>query len=74
MQNTENKFKHDGLWYIAVEQESCTNCAFSCAQSIDHMGGCSLPRALPDCCAGGRDDNRDVIFVRSDVDNLEGEK
>lgn len=28
MENTENKFKHDGLWYIAVEQDGCRNCAF----------------------------------------------
>lgn len=72
MQNTENKFKHDGLWYIAVEQDGCRNCDF-CAINT----GCVLDKtfcAVPACNKVYRQDNRNVIFVRSYVDNLGGEK
>lgn len=72
MQNTENKFKHDGLWYIAVEQDGCRNCDF-CAINT----GCVLDQTfctVPACNKGDRKDNRNVIFVRSDVDNLGGEE
>ncbi len=62
MQNTENKFKHDGLWYIAVEEESCRGCDF-----INDANKCI---ETPPCHQCGRQDNRNVIFVRSDVDNL----
>ena len=75
MQNTENKFKHDGLWYIAVEEESCRGC-----------DGCDFGSSQPACtapdpelsdvppCGANRKDNRNAIFVRSDVDNLGDEK
>ena len=66
MQNTENKFKHDGLWYIAVEEESCRNCDF-----IDNTNMCI---EAPPCVSGQRQDNRNVIFVESDVDNLGDEE
>ena len=72
MQNTENKFKHDGLWYIAVEQDGCRNCEFSAINA-----GCVLDQTycnVPACSKCDRQDNRNVIFVRSDVDNLGGEK
>jgi hypothetical protein len=70
MQNTENKFKHDGLWYIAVEQYGCRNCAFNvkgndCNNIQDELVACNFQN---------RSDNRDVIFVRSDVDNLGDEE
>ena len=72
MQNTENKFKHDGLWYIAVEEESCRGCDFGSSQP-----SCTAPdpelSAVPPCGAN-RKDNRNVIFVESDVDNLGGEE
>jgi len=67
MQNTENKFKHDGLWYIAVEQDGCRNCEFKTTT------GCELDSIfcdVPECGMQDRQDNRNAIFVRSDVDNL----
>ena len=70
MQNTENKFKHDGLWYIAVEQDGCRNCDFR-----NNDGDCEIACVdSPKCYADGRQDNRNVIFVRSDVDNLGDEE
>ena len=66
MENTENKFKHDGLWYIAVEEESCRGCDF-----INKKDKCI---EIPQCHHCRRKDNRNVIFVRSDVDNLGGEE
>ena len=65
MQNTENKFKHDGLWYIAVEEDSCRGCDFKDAIMCTN---------IPPCSKCDRQDNRNVIFVRSDVDNLGDEK
>ena len=69
MQNTENKFKHDDLWYIAVEQDGCRNCEFSnnkkCTANDDIVPACNFME---------REDVKDVIFVRSDVDNLGDEK
>ena len=63
MENTENKFKHDGLWYIAVDGDlSCRGCAF-----INDANKCI---ETPPCYQEGRQDNRNVIFVRSDVGNL----
>ena len=63
MQNTENKFKHDGLWYIAIDGDlSCRGCDF-----IDDANKCIK---APPCGSCKRKDNRNVIFVRSDVDNL----
>lgn len=67
MQNTENKFKHDGLWYIAVEQDGCRNCEFK-------SGWPNKCLMVPNCVSGQRKDNRNVIFVRSDVDNLGDEE
>lgn len=67
MTNTENKFKHDGFWYIAVEQDGCRNCAFQSGWP----NKCIL---VPNCVSGQRQDNRNVIFVESDVDNLGGEE
>ena len=70
MQNTENKFKHDGLWYIAVEESSCRNCDF-----MRDDGGCSAEqKRIPMCDSEQRQDNRNVIFVESDVDNLGDEE
>ena len=76
MQNTENKFKHDGLWYIAVEEEpcrGCDGCDFGSSQPA-----CTAPdpelSAVPQCTSDKRKDNRNVIFVRSDVDNLGDEE
>ena len=67
MQNTENKFKNNGLWYIAVEEDSCRGCEFQyCWPNV-----CV---DLPQCTNDKRKDNCNVIFVRSDVDNLGGEE
>ena len=66
MENTENKFKHNSLWYIAVEQDGCRNCDFSCKQSHENMWGCSAPYGAPECCAEGRSDKCNVIFVERD--------
>jgi len=75
MQNTENKFKHDGLWYISDNKpintelilfDECDGCAFE----NDNKGCGDAPR----CYAHGRQDNLNVIFVRSDVDNLGDEE
>ena len=71
MENTENKFKRDGLWYIAVEEESCRGCDgcdFGSSQPA-----CTAPSNVPPCGAN-RKDKRNVIFVRSDVDNLGDEE
>ena len=72
MQNTENKFKHDGLWYIAVEEESCRGCDFGCSQSTCTAPDPELSDVPP--CGANRKDNRNVIFVESDVDNLGDEE
>ena len=70
MENTENKFKHDGVWYIAVEQDGCRNCAFKTYDSR-----CYFPVGVDIWCSrDGRNDNRSVIFVESDADNLGDEE
>ena len=72
MENTENKFKHEGVWYIAVEEESCMRCAFYAADKR-----CSAPEPesnLVPRCDTGRSDKRIVIFVESDADNLGDEE
>lgn len=68
MQNTENKFKHDSVIYVANENVKldCSGCAF---KHDDKSCG-----DTPNCYADGRQDNRNVIFVRSDADNLGDEK
>lgn len=72
MENTENRFKYNGLWYIAVEEDSCRCCAF---------GECQEKCAAPDPeysevppCGANRKDNRNVIFVKSDADNFGDEE
>ena len=72
MQNTENKFKHDGLWYIAAEEESCRGCDFGISQPTCTAPDPELSNVPP--CGANRKDNRNVIFVRSDVDNLGDEE
>ena len=70
MQNTENKFKYNGAWYIAVEQDGCRNCDFKKGKQ-----DCSVQfLSIPACRKEERKDNRNVIFVRSDVDNLGDEE
>ena len=71
MQNTENKFKHDGLWYIAVEEELCRCCDFKRGKH-----GCMVQfiDSVPQCTSDKRKDNRSVIFVESDVDKLGDEE
>jgi len=69
MQNTENKFKHDGLWYIAVEEESCRGCDF------DNSGECAMQYIEEHQCGADKiKGTPSVIFVRSDVDNLGDEE
>ena len=70
MDNTENRFKHDGVWYIAVEQGGCRNCAFKTGKS-----GCKVTfQSVPACRNEERKDNRSVIFVESDADNFGDEQ
>jgi hypothetical protein len=72
MQNTENRFKHEGVWYIAVIESSCRFCAFreykDCASPDPHEGN------VPHCGRVSRKDKRDVIFVKSDADNFGDEE
>ena len=73
MENTENKFKHDGLWYIAVEQGGCRNCAFDTNKPTQ----CNLDLVEDmniSCSRFYRKDNRSVIFVEIDADNLGDEE
>ena len=72
MNNTENRFQHEGVWYIEIEEESCRGCAFGECQEK-----CIAPD--PECsdvppCGVSRKDNRSVIFVESDTDNKGGEE
>ena len=69
MDNTENRFKHEGVWYIAVEQGGCRNCAFSDGKK------CSAnDEIVPACNEFERKDKLNVIFVESDADNFGGEE
>jgi len=66
MDNTENKFKQNGVWYIAVEQDGCRNCAFKTYDSR-----CCFPVELDIWCSiEERRDKRSVIFIESDADNF----
>jgi len=49
-------------------QDGCRNCDLSSAYGMCTIG--SDYRNVPPCGRHERKDNRDVIFVRSDVDNL----
>lgn len=70
MDNTENRFKHEGVWYIAVEQGGCRNCTFKVGKN-----GCKVTfKSIPACRKEERKDNRSVIFVESDTDNKGGEE
>lgn len=69
MDNTENRFKHEGVWYIAVEQDGCRNCAFS-----DRKKCSANDEIVPACNEFKRKDKLSVIFVESDVDNQGGEE
>ena len=69
MENTENKFNYNGLWYVAVEQDGCRNCAFS-----DGKKCFANDETVPACNEFERKDNRNVIFVESDADNFGGEE
>jgi len=55
---SENRFKVHGRWYIAKEQQymRCDKCAF-----LDDGEGCFK---APNCIASKRRDNRIVYFVR----------
>ena len=74
MQNTENKFNHNGLWYIAVEQDGCRNCEFDTGKNSHVCKLDLIPNLCPGCSKCDRQDNRSVIFVESDVDNLGDEE
>lgn len=70
MQNTENKFKYDGLRYesadIIDDVITCTGCAGYYSRKI-----CL---SAPVCYASDRQDRRNIIFVHSGVDNLGDEE
>ena len=67
MENTENKFNYNDVWYIAVEEESCRGCAF------ERRGECKAPN-MAQPCGSKRKDNRSVIFVESSADNFGDEE
>lgn len=70
MTNTENRFKHEGVWYIAVEQDGCRNCDFKIGRNR-----CMVTfKDVPACTMQIRKDKRDVIFVESDADNFGDEE
>ena len=70
METTENKFKYNGVWYIAVEEESCRSCAFKTGR-----WGCIVKfENVPACGKEERKDNRNVIFVESDTNNFGDEE
>ena len=70
MENTENKFKHEGVWYIAVEQDGCRNCVFKAGKN-----GCKVAfKSIQAYRKEERKDNRYVIFVESDADNFGDEE
>ena len=70
MEGTEKRFKHDGIWYIAVEQGGCRNCAFKTGKN-----GCKVTfKIVPACRKEEIKDNRSVIFVESDADNFGDEE
>ena len=69
MTNTENRFKHEGVWYVASDEiftYNCIGCACDCNSSL-----CA---ELPPCSGAVRKDGRGVIFVESDTDNQGGEE
>ena len=70
MDNTENRFKHEDVWYIATEQDGCRNCTFKTGKN-----GCKVTfQSIPACRKEERKDNRSVIFVESDADNFGDEE
>lgn len=69
MDSTENRFKYEGVWYIAVEQDGCRNCAFSDGKK------CSANDEIVTACNEfERKDKLNMIFVESDADNQGGEE
>lgn len=73
MENTENRFKYEGVWYIAVETDGCRNCAFN----INKPTRCNIDLVEDlniGCSRFYRKDNRNVIFVESDAYNQGGEE
>ncbi len=63
MTNTENKFKHNGVWYKAIDSVSVCE---GCAGEFDDK----LCAKSPSCYDFERIDKREVIFVKSDADNF----
>jgi len=69
MENTEKRFQYEGVWFIAVKEESCRCCAFSDGKK------CSAnDEIVPACNEFKRKDRLSVIFVESDIDNKGGEE
>lgn len=69
MNNTENRFKHEGVLYVVSNEiftYNCIGCAGDCNSS--------LCKELPPCSGAVRKDVRGVIFVGSDADNQGGEE
>ena len=68
MINTENKFEYNGLIYIAVEADGCRGCDFSFRKR--RKRGCKVKfESVPPCRKEERKDNKNVVFVLSDIDN-----
>ena len=70
MTNTENRFKHDGIWYERAEIIDDLSTCSGCSGERNRK----LCRDAPTCIARERKDNRKVIFVKSDADNQGGEE
>lgn len=61
----ENRFQIRGVTYVAQEAQGCERCAF--APKVDSVMVGALTVGCwdaPSCSAGGRQDNRSVVFVR----------
>lgn len=72
MNNTENRFKYEVVWFVAVEQEGCRGCAFGESQEKCIAPDPEYSDVPP--CGASRKDNRSVIFIESDADNKGGEE
>ena len=69
MDNTENRFKYEGVWYSACDSYfGCDGCA-GCGNS--NVTKCVN---FPNCTSKEREDGRNVIFVKSDADNFGDEE
>lgn len=69
MDNAENRFKYEGIWYKSENSEVKDECT-GCRRKYDD----NFCANAPPCSFVERKDNRDVIFVENDADNKGGEE